>query len=446
MPATMPFDKSKKRIIQAYLKGQQEDKTLRYDKLEVKGKVQQEPIYTLNNNELAFNKANGRIHAEVIEKEAELGRSLNIWDQDDQKIIKDLLLSIRKDENEKIKEDLAKKGQIRPGIITCDGIVINGNRRKALLEELYAETGEERYKYLEVHVLPSEITKSELWLIEAGIQMSAPQQLDYSPINNLLKLKEGIDSGLKIVDMAARIYGVTSEKMSSDLERLNLIDEYLSDFIRKPGRYYLVKGVAEHFIDLQNIISWAQRPRGPIRRDWTPDENDINEFKLVGFYYIRGGFSHWRIRDLRDIFAKKEPWEIIKYALDLDSNLTDKELCEEGLGRSSDTGETDDEDYYESLDEGGIQTAIEARDLHEEAVWKAARKNELKTLFEDAKEKEKIIKDTERPIVLAKRALNNINGIPLEPDKLDDPEIDTILQQIITAINELRKITRRFRA
>ncbi|GAI06379.1 unnamed protein product, partial [marine sediment metagenome] len=173
------------------------------------------------------------------------------------KIIKDLLLSIRKDENEKVKADLAKKGQIRPGIITCDGIVINGNRRKALLEELYAEAGLEKYKYLEVHVLPSDITKSELWLIEAGIQMSTPQQLDYSPINNLLKLKEGILSGLRIEDMAARIYGVTAEKIKVDIERLDLIDEYLKDFIVKPGKYYLVRYLRPFNIRIMDSISFA---------------------------------------------------------------------------------------------------------------------------------------------------------------------------------------------
>ena len=313
MTVTMPFDLTKRKIVQDYMKREEEDAggkdKLRQDKFEVKGKVDLAPIYQFNHTELAFNKANGRIHAEAIEKEAELGRSLDIWNDDDQKIIKNLLLSMDREANEKIKTDLAQKGQIRPGIITCDGIVINGNRRKALLDEIYEETRKEKYKYLEAHVLPSNITKPELWLIEAGIQMSAPQQQEYSPINTLLKLKDGIISGLRIEDMASRIYGVTIEDIRPKLERLDLIDEYLTDFIGKPGKYYLVRGLVEHFIDLQNRIAWAKNPRGPIKRDWSPDENDINELKLVGFYFIRGGFKHMRIRDLRDLFAKTENWE-----------------------------------------------------------------------------------------------------------------------------------------
>jgi len=449
MTVTMPFDPTKKKIIQDYMRGEEDaaggqDK-LRQDKFEVKGKVDLAPIYKFSHAELAFNKANGRIHAETIEKETELGRLLDIWNDDDQEIIKQLLLSMERDANEKIKTDLAKKGQIRPGIITCDGIVINGNRRKALLDEIHKKTGEEKYKYLEAHVLPSNITKSELWLVEAGIQMSTPQQVDYSPINNLLKLKDGIISGLRIEDMASRIYGVTAEKIRTDLARLDLIDEYLTDFIGKPGKYYLVKGLVEHFIDLQNRIAWAKNPRGPIKRDWSPDENDINELKLSGFYLIRGGFKHMRVRDLRDLFAKTENWGRARQMLDVNPYLDESERVRAGLEEVPASEENEDEEIDEIVEDDHIKTIIEEKDLKEEAAWRKARKPQLKAILEDAMEQDKIRKDSERPIILVRRALNNLDAIPLDPEKLKDPEIDTALGQLINTINSLRKITRQFR-
>jgi len=128
---------------------------LRGAKLTVKGTTSLEPIYRFQLDDLAYNKANGRIKAEVIEKEAELGRILNQFNDIDERILREILLSIRRDENDKIKEDLRKNTQIFPGIITVDGIVINGNRRKALLEELFEETNDEKYRYLDVHILPS---------------------------------------------------------------------------------------------------------------------------------------------------------------------------------------------------------------------------------------------------------------------------------------------------
>ena len=80
MLTTMPFNPSKRRIIQNHMKRQEEDARgkdkLRQDKFEIKGEVNLEPIYRFSHDELAFNKANGRIHAEVLGKEAELGQSI----------------------------------------------------------------------------------------------------------------------------------------------------------------------------------------------------------------------------------------------------------------------------------------------------------------------------------------------------------------------------------
>lgn len=437
----MPIDRARQKIIREHTRKQEQDVHekggLRQEKLIVKGRAMLCPIYNFDLRELAFNKANGRIKAEVAEREAELGRQLVLFDKTDQEIIKHILLSMRQDENEKVKEDLRKYGQRTHGIITCDGIVINGNRRKALLEKLYEETRDDRFRYLDVQVLPSDITKAEIWLIEAGIQMSAPQQLDYSPINHLLKLREGINAGLEPDDMASRIYGVSTEKIKADLERLDLIDEYLSDFLGREGKYYLVKNVNEHFIDLQSIISWAKHPRGRVRMDWKWDENDITELKLVAFYYIRLRMSHWRIRELRDLFATRAAWNKVRQALKVHPELTEDERNDLGLDAMD---EPDNVDEVDTKDDTEAVTALEERHLQEEAHWRDQRKSKLKSLYEDAKEQEQIIKDSERPLSLAKRALRNIEAIPCEPNKLDEAELDRVLAQIIEKTNVLRKL------
>lgn len=438
----MPYDPARKQMIRERAKKQEDDAggrdILRGAKLTVKGTTSLEPIYRFQLDDLAYNKANGRIKAEVIEKEAELGRILNQFDDIDKKTIRDILLSIRRDENDKIKEDLRKNTQIFPGIITVDGVVINGNRRKALFEELFEETNDEKYRYLDVHILPSDISKSELWLIEAGIQLSAPQQLDYSPMNHLLKLREGINSGLTIPQMASRIYGMSGEQLDSDLKRLDLIDEYLEDFLGKEGKYYLVKNLNEHFINLCNILDWAEKPRGPVRRDWAPNKDDINELKLVGFYYIRIHMPHLRIRNLRDIFATSDAWQEVRRALSVDPNLTDDEKQQLGITPISEIETLEDVD--EIKDEDSIVTLAEQRDIREEAIWRENRSNELKPIYQDAKEQEEIVKDSEKPLSLARRALKNIQALlDVGGSELNDPEIDQILGGIVSLVNRIRK-------
>jgi len=446
MVGGMPYDQSRKQLLNERIKKQEDDAggkdRLRSAKLLVKGQTILAPIYRFQLDDLAYNKSNGRIKAEVLEKQAELGRTLDQFDQGDSQIIGDILLSIRKDENDKIREDLRKNTQITPGIVTVDGIVINGNRRKALLAELYQETHDDKFKYLDAHMLPSDILKAELWLIEAGIQLSASQQLDYSPINNLLKLSEGINAGLSSADMASRIYGVSEDKINSDLERLTLIEEYLSDFLDKDGKYYLVKYLDNHFINLLNILNYFKNPRG-IRRDWNPTEDDLNELKLVAFYYIRMRMPHLRIRDLRDIFLISSSWQKARQALSVDSNLTEEEKEKFKIGASSEDTRYDDndEDPIENGEEenGGAITASEEEDIREETAWVKNRKDALKSIFEDAKEQKNIHDNSEKPLILAQRALNNIQGIPDDENKLTDPEIDKVLSEIISQINIIRK-------
>jgi hypothetical protein len=431
MAVNLPHDKARKKAIRELQERLAEDAggKLPTAKLVVKGQVKQEPIYRFPTGELRLNKSNGRIKSEVLATEAHLGRSLDPDVEEDQAILKRLLLSIRPDENKKIKEDLRKTGQIQPGIVTCDGIVVNGNRRKSLLEELFDDTGDEAFKYLEVHVLPATITRAEIWLIEAGIQLSAPQQLDYSPINNLLKLREGIDSGITVPQMAARIYGMDEDRLQEDLDRLTLMDEYLGSYLDKRRAYHLLKDKAEHFINLQNTLSWLEHPVGNVPKDWDFDAHDINELKLVAFHYIRARFAHMRIRELRYLFCLKDSWKELKKAVPIPVTAPDSQKPRTG-------GSADD-----SLDDGDLEPGdgtSEERDALDEKAWRDDNISTLKEYFEGAKEQQQIHKDARAPLALARRALRSLDGVRSDSDGFDDPELDVVLGKIIRRVNELR--------
>jgi len=439
----IPVDDARRRRINDHVRGQDESGGLARAKLIIQGRVQELPIYRFRTSDLLFNRANGRIRSSILAWESEEGKMVDPYSPDGQRVIREFLLSIREDENDKIQDDLLQNGQLQPGIVTCDGVVVNGNRRKALLEQLYDVTHEECHQYLEAHVLPRSIEKSELWLIEAGIQLSAPQQLDYSPINHLLKLREGVDSGLDIENMASRIYGVDVERLRRDLARLGLIDEYLRDYLCKPGRYYLIEGKNEHFIDLQNVLERVVTPRG-VRKDWTPDESDFAELKLVAFHLIRGKFPHMRIRDLRDLFLRESSWQDLKKVVGLTTS-TDS-VGEEAAEEETPT-EADDDDYVETTedDEGDASLATVERDRVEEEQWVKQRKGQLKSAFQDAKEQLQIEKDREQPLALARRALRNMEAIREDSVGAEKPELDDVLRRILERTNVLRDRFRRRR-
>src|SRR5439155_24070207 len=119
----------------------------------------------------------------------QIKRKLDPTDKEDVKKIKELLLQ-DKIEAEKLYNDLKQLGEQREvAAITHDGIVVNGNRRMATIEELHAENPK-KWDELWVVRLPEDISEKDLWKIEAGLQLSKEKVADYGPVNNLLMIKE----------------------------------------------------------------------------------------------------------------------------------------------------------------------------------------------------------------------------------------------------------------
>ena len=237
--------------------------------------------------------------------------------------------------------------------------------------------------------------------------------------------------------MAQRIYGVDESRLERDLARLRLIDEYLNDYLEKPGRYHLTDGLAEHFIDLQDILEWVEKPRGRVRRDWQPDPSDITELKLVAFYYIRGRWAHMRIRDLRNLFCRKAAWAHLRETLRVDREA---DVPTPDLGDIRDEIEDEGEPGFEatrdSVEFAG--TVVEA-DRRIEKAWREKVKKELHSHFEDAMEQQNIEKHREKPLELARQALGRLQGIPDDSEDLAKPELERLFASIISRVNLLRK-------
>lgn len=85
-------------------------------------------VYEIPLEYLIYNKYNGRIlsRTKTLEKQ---GRNIYPETEDGQKVIEDLLWKSKITRNGITKKDIYDKGQLKIGIVTKDGIVIDGNRR-----------------------------------------------------------------------------------------------------------------------------------------------------------------------------------------------------------------------------------------------------------------------------------------------------------------------------
>jgi hypothetical protein len=255
-------------------------------------------VYRLPVSLLAFNIRNGRFAAELRAKEKLLGRKLDPLLPEDDEVIRQLLLDQDELATGFLKEDLRKVGQTDPAIITHDGFVINGNRRMAVLQSLHEEDQTGKFEYLEVQVLPEGITEKDLWRIEAGLQLSRDKRLEYGPVNDLLKIREGLRSGLGAAEIAATLYGLkNADEVKEKDKRLALIDSYLT-YVGEPDEYTKVNRFVEHFINLQDFLHSMEKKgvKPPERHKWL----------LRAFEMIRAEMGHMDLRWLRKIAGSPE--------------------------------------------------------------------------------------------------------------------------------------------
>ena len=249
------------------------------------------PVYRLPIELLYYNIRNGRFAAEYKSLLKKHGGELKAEDPNDAKKIKDLLLSLDPSETSVTYDDIKVRGQWVPGIITEDGYVIDGNRRMAIITKLFEDTADGKFKYLLVGKPDEQIYPDDLWKLEASIQLGKDQIVKYGPINELIKLQEGVSAGISTKEIAKTLYGIDDiSEIEEKLDRLELIKEYLI-FIDQPDDFEVAKGYHEHFIRLQEIIT-AEKKMGT--------EPDLRvTIKQIVFQLILDGIQHLQLRDIK---------------------------------------------------------------------------------------------------------------------------------------------------
>jgi len=256
----------------------------------LKGQKKLLKVYKLPIRYLFYNIRNGRFAAEYAELVKREGGVLQPEESKDAEKIKNMLLDLDKIETKRTYNDIKIRGQWNPGVITEDGYVVDGNRRMAILSQLFDDTGQEEWKYLLVARLEEPISAEDLWKLEAGIQLGKDEIVRYGPVNELLKLKEGIDAGLSKREIIKTLYGYEKEEeIEEKLNRLDLIEQYLK-FFGIPKKYSKVKKRVEHLINLQNILVKCRE------KEYDPEV--IQKIKYFVFQLIKEGTSHLEIRKI----------------------------------------------------------------------------------------------------------------------------------------------------
>jgi hypothetical protein len=277
-------------------------------------------VYNIPIEILKPNPQNDRIASKIREIES-TNEEFDINNQKDVNDIFNLIWDEHLKDNKNTMKDIAKKGQLIHGVVTKDGLIIDGNRRATILKKLYegeAETYEKdisSFKYFKAVVLKDELSKSnrEIRALETKIQIGSDEKVGYDPINIYIKIENLIKVGYN-EDQIANFMNESVKKIQAKREVFKRMISYL-DFHNSEDRFSLLDNLEDQFINVNKIFSKIENNDYAV--DWEILETDKVFFKEATFEILRSKpeGKNFRTNFLGKpkkpdgIFAIKEAWD-----------------------------------------------------------------------------------------------------------------------------------------
>lgn len=363
------------------------------DRIWVKGEFQELQVQRAPTELLYLNDDNRRFRAEAQGATADLGRRLDPTSNPDDELS---IISLLLDRDPHVEADMVvgkphkdslalrldweKRGQERPFWIRPDGLVLNGNRRLAMIKRAQAELGDEFSSWVNVVVFrEDEYDDDVIFDLEATEQLTEGLKVRYSDINVLLTLRDAADrAGVDWADAesikttAARIQHLVNNDPSYAEIQLNAVkymDLYLDD-LGFPGEYHRLNGTVERFREVGKTMSAVE----------ADDESRADLMLRVMFAAIQANSTHLDIRIIRRVWREK-PDEFDRLYADVEDLEDEAEPEAEPEPEPWIVGE-DDED-----EEDDIGEAPAAPDYPKQAV-KRALDNAVQ-IFNDSQKRDK---------------------------------------------------------
>lgn len=383
-------------------------------KLYYMGETQSFDVYRIDLDHLIYNRHNGRIEAEMLTWEQENAAPIGTYDAELHEKIGSFLWDSNKGRNKATLTDLTSKGQQKPGIVSLDGVIIDGNRRAMLLRKLEGESKSKQY--FDAIILPHAYAdnQTEIVRLETQYQLGEDAKVEYGPLQKYLHARRLHDDLNISVEEIDTLMGQSRGNTKKLLEIMQLMDDYL-EHIGCPKLYLMLKdsdGTKEGmFVDLHADLKRIEVGKAKIPWAFDP-EIDPLQLRLIQFDYIRlGDFADAKkvYREIshqgkdRNFFASKDIWEQFR-----DSHSAEIDPITMEMGTL---------EAYIAADPDAFATKIDAARARDKA-WSAKVSAPMKRNFGQSSYKLNLATEVLKPGEYLKRAKDQLDKIDLESEGL----------------------------
>jgi len=293
----------------------------------------------------------------------------------------------------RLMEDLQRRGQLDPAVARPDGVLIDGNRRLAILRQLEENTKSSEYSTMYVCVLPDDSTEDDLKALEMRTQMTQSFTAKYGMINTALEFRHlhtELDWPIILIEEITEKY-YKEKKIRDMIQTIDMIDDCLS-LIPPKGKsikqYNKLDKGWEGFANLMTIIMWAEKT-DPENLEWH------KKIKYFGFQIMTSvDATYADVRKLKRILRNEQSAKELELTSDtMQGNFTN----------------------FMSV----TRIEEEMRNLaNADQVWAEYR---------------------ESPYTRAKDALKKLETITMRKQMYPDHKLLRILQKIENKINDIRR-------
>lgn len=366
---------------------------------------------------LLYRKDNGRISSDVLSYEKNFGK-LDEKTEEGQEAIRKFLENKDDEKTKELTQSVKHEGQREPAIITCDGFLINGNRRKMVLEKL---NGKGPDVCMKVVILPGKDDQGgppsqlEIEQIENRYQLQSDGKAEYYAFDRALSIKRKIDFGMTLEDQLKddpifagldekRFKRAVKDLYDEYLKPLECIDRYLALLGREDLYETISTGMGDRegrwqaFLDYYNFL-YKKLEDEKQRAELGIEEKEIGKVESIAFKIIR-------LREIEEIPGMSKVHQVMrKLAYWLKNKDAKKELLTlANISLEMPKSECSDKDGNEySLDQI-------------DRLWRNKNRNEIIRRIKKAKFLKDNDDDRAVTIILLEKALEILNDESLDPE------------------------------
>ncbi|MFI5812804.1 ParB N-terminal domain-containing protein [Streptomyces sp. NPDC051643] len=265
-------------------------------RVEFRGRPIHVEVIDMPVDQLSYNPATHRISAQrAYDPVQEEELTKDPWSDAGQSYLHHLLTATPSDPHQrdpdfdKLKESLREHRQNEPGLISREGVLVNGNTRRAALKELGVQS-------IRVGVLPASCTWDDIRSVELSLQLRPDRRREYSYINQLMAIEEQIRLGLPLAAIAKLFHTSTPA-----LDRDTWVLGQLRDLVKR-SEHGRIKLRLMDFEDAKESFAELYRTYIKEKAKDKQKADTLLEYRLAA---IALDFAKTDIRSIRTDFREK---------------------------------------------------------------------------------------------------------------------------------------------